>query len=262
MNGSLQSITPTSHSPTQRHYYISCLWNTHSLVNKIRNFQSYVYSSSYSLVAVVETWLSPCILNNGLFPSGYNIFHKDRACRGGVLLAVYQSLLSYQLFIPLNLEVLTVQIKTHVLFLFCVVYIPPNSSSEYRIELLKCFESILTTPTLLYLEILIFMTSAGQNFQATHTKHSKDLSNFIFQDSHTQLVTFPTHISGNTLNLILFADYYLVQEVKHLSQHTSDHYRLSFTIPVTPPSSDSKCFFLYDFKRADFNSITFFSTGL
>ena len=95
------------------------------------------------------------------------------------------------------------------------------------------------------------MTSAGQNFQATHTKHSKDLCNFIFQDSHTQQVKFPTHISGNTLNLILSADYYLVQDVKHFSQHTSDHYHLSFTIPVTPPSSDSKCFFLYDFKRAD-----------
>ena len=103
---------------------------------EIPRWTCFVYSSSYSPCCCYRNMLSPSILNNELLPSSYNIFHKDKTSRGGgVLLAVHQPFSSYLLFTSLNLEVLTVQIKAHVSLLVCVVYIPPNSSSEYQLKL-------------------------------------------------------------------------------------------------------------------------------
>ena len=60
-----------------------------SLVNKISTFQFIVYSSTFHILAITETWLSDCIFDNKLLPSGYTILRKDRnQCGGGVILAI------------------------------------------------------------------------------------------------------------------------------------------------------------------------------
>ena len=53
--------------PNDYHLFI-CLWKSRSLVNKVHDFQSFIYSSSFNVVAIVETSLSPIITNNGYSP--------------------------------------------------------------------------------------------------------------------------------------------------------------------------------------------------
>ena len=52
----------------------------------LSHFQSLVYSSLPTMIAVSETWLCPHIYNNELLPSGYNNFRSDRPTRGGSVL--------------------------------------------------------------------------------------------------------------------------------------------------------------------------------
>ena len=70
-----------------------CIWNACSLVNKLKNFTSFVLSQSFQIIAITETWLSDFIYNHEILPSSYSIYHRDHTTRGGgVLIAVNQSI--------------------------------------------------------------------------------------------------------------------------------------------------------------------------
>ena len=63
--------------------------NARSIVNKLKDFQSLVYTKSFDIIGISETWLTDNIYDNEILPTGYTIFRKDRPSRGGgVLLAV------------------------------------------------------------------------------------------------------------------------------------------------------------------------------
>ena len=88
-------------------------FNARSIVNKLNNFQSYVYSVDFQIVALTETWLTESIFNNEILPTGYNIYRQDCGSRGGgVMLAVKDSLPSKLLPSPGNLEIVTVSVNT------------------------------------------------------------------------------------------------------------------------------------------------------
>ena len=48
-----------------------CLWNARSIVNKLPYFVSFVYSSTYNIIAITETRLSDFIYDNEIL--SYNI---------------------------------------------------------------------------------------------------------------------------------------------------------------------------------------------
>ena len=66
-----------------------------SIVNKLSQFQSFVYSHNFDVIAITETWLSNSIFDNEILPTNYKIYCNDRGSRGGgVLLAVRDNIIS------------------------------------------------------------------------------------------------------------------------------------------------------------------------
>jgi len=110
----------------------ACLFNARSIVNKLNNFQSYVYSLDLDIVALTETWLTDSIFNNEILPVDFAIYRKDRGSRGGgVMLAVRDCISSKLISSPDNLEIITVSVNTVHPTTFCAIYLPPNSLPEY-----------------------------------------------------------------------------------------------------------------------------------
>jgi len=73
--------------------YVSVyLWNSRSIVKKLKQFNTFVSISNYKIYCLTETWLSEHIYNDELFPPNYAIYRKDRSSRGGVLLAIDMSI--------------------------------------------------------------------------------------------------------------------------------------------------------------------------
>lgn len=140
------SLTQSTHPVSSADVFSVCLWNSRSLVNKLRNFQSFVYSSSFQVFALTETWLSPFILSGEVIPSGFTVYRHDRTSRGGVLLAVHHSFSSHQLSSPSHLEIVCVKIITGSPVVICLVYIPPNSYISYYSEVFHYLESISSGP--------------------------------------------------------------------------------------------------------------------
>ena len=58
------------------------LWNTRSVKNKLSFIQSLVYSKSFHLLCITETWLSSDIADNEILPQGYTIYRRDRSSHG------------------------------------------------------------------------------------------------------------------------------------------------------------------------------------
>ena len=77
-----------------------------SIVNKLNDFQRLLYSYSFDLFGVTESWLTNKIVDNDILPHVYTLIHEDRGSRGGgVMLAISKSS-SYQVLpTPASLEI-------------------------------------------------------------------------------------------------------------------------------------------------------------
>ena len=83
------NINPVVNQP----YTDACLWNARSLVNKLNDFSSFVYTLNYQIIAITETWLTSSIYNNEILPTQYTIYRSDRNSRGGgIMIAINQSI--------------------------------------------------------------------------------------------------------------------------------------------------------------------------
>ena len=92
-------------------------------MNKLSNFQSFVYSNPFEIYCITETWLSDFVYDHEIIPSKFNIYCKDRKSRGGgVLVAVSESLQSSIIPSPENLELISVSITHRDTIIICTVY--------------------------------------------------------------------------------------------------------------------------------------------
>ena len=68
-------------------------------MNKLEQFETYVYELNPDIIGVTESWTSSCILDSELSVDGYDLFRQDRPVNhngGGVLLYVKSSLCAVQ----------------------------------------------------------------------------------------------------------------------------------------------------------------------
>ena len=93
--------TNNLHTKTTSSQLKLLLWNARSLNKQINDFQSYVYSETFDIIAITETWLTNNIYTNEIFPSGYRVlnyfwahfthnFNSERACTYHFLCPCYR----------------------------------------------------------------------------------------------------------------------------------------------------------------------------
>ena len=178
--------------------------NTRSLVNKMDLFQNYVYSNSPDIIAVTETWLSDKIFDNEILPKNYTIIRKDRKTRGGGLLLAIKFSKSYQvLHSPTNLELLSISIGSTIPTVYCLVYIPPDSSNEYYQEFLNYIDTLKDLTGHLVLLGDFNLVDVNWDSLCGQSPFSSDFCDAVFALNLTQMIDDPTHIAGNTLDLVL-----------------------------------------------------------
>ena len=89
---------------------------------------------------------------------------------------------------------------------------------------------------------------------------SRAICNLAFRHDLSQMVDFPTYISGNTSDLIFSPPMLTVTDLQSISCPLlkSDHHILSFSSSIS--HSHTKCLShetILDYKRADFDNISF-----
>ena len=209
------------------------MWNSRSLVSKFKTFQSFVCSSTFTIFTITETWLSSTILCKEILLINFVIYRKDRNFPGGGVLA-HNTLTSTDSEIPLppDLEVLAIEVKSTHTFLLCVSYVSHTASSSYCMELIAYLDSICTYNRVVILvdvncaDICWSMLSSTSSFCTA-------LCNLAFKHNLTQLVDFPTHSSGSTLDIIFSSPSVCVTDLNEYAQSClhSNHSPISFIVP-------------------------------
>ena len=146
-----RSNSSSSHSWQSSDSLSICVFNVRSLVNKLYNFQSFVYASNFNAsnfneFCLTETWLSENIYDCEILSSDFVIYRKDRSSwGGGVLVAVHRSIYSCLLSSLSHLEILSVRLSLDQELILCSIYVPPNSSEMYLWSLLSYLADLVTS---------------------------------------------------------------------------------------------------------------------
>lgn len=137
--------------------------NVRGLRTKTATFYKNISVSGCHIIALTETFLKSSVCDGELFPPGYIVLRKDRACDvgwGGVLLAVRDhytvKLITDVDGLSDDKEILVAKImwKNYKL-LICVVYLPPNYNDSQYVDVLTCLENVICKYSS-FLDILIF----------------------------------------------------------------------------------------------------------
>lgn len=108
-------------------------------------------ASTYDLIAITESGLNDSIQDGELIPPGYHIMRCDRVDgrkQGGVFIAASTRFKLSQVHIDnintacFEVVCATVSQKNKILFLCCVVYIPPNSNYDQYMQLFQILENV------------------------------------------------------------------------------------------------------------------------
>ena len=234
--------------------------NARSIVNKLKDFQSLVYTKSFDIIGISETWLTDNIYDNEILPTGYTIFRKDRPSRGGgVLLAVNNTIPCQLISSPSNLEVVCIKLNLSHPITCCVLYNPPNLLSEYCDNLLNFISNISNSSDRLILLGDFNLPDINWNVLSGNSPVSNKLCDLIFHSGMNQLIDKPTHLHGNVLDLLLtnIEENITSLEIHSNSSLLSDHYDITFAVATVPKfSSKFTPYYTFNYSKGDYYGLS------
>ena len=190
-----------------------------------------MYSQSFDIIGVTETWLSTNIFTNEIFPSCYTVLRKDRDSRGGGVLLAFKSFLTVtQLTSPNDLEIVSAEIDPNLLM--CLIYRPPNCSDQYNTSLMAHLNSVDSTQNIVLLGDLNF-PDIDWSIYSGSSPTADDFAEVIFGLNLIQCITGPTHRAGNTLDIALsnINGLQYIETCTNLPPNlSSDHYLIKLLI--------------------------------
>lgn len=217
------------------------LANSRSIKGKTAEVQ--FITSEYDIVCLVETHIDDTINNCDILSSqSKTIFRWDRNIHGGgVLIAAANSLQPTKVELDtLGEEMVVVQIK-HNIIICC--YYRPNISMLNMAALRNVVEHI--TNKYHHHSIILVgdfnlpeidwetrKLKYGAKFKSVHL----DFLTMLFENRMQQLVTQPTHIHGNILDLICTNNTALVTDIDIISPGLSDHYIITAVLTCHRPN--------------------------
>nr|CAI5828984.1 unnamed protein product [Callosobruchus analis] len=234
-----------------------------------------ISSTSFSCIALTETWLKPSVFNEELFNCNYNVFRKDRdhalsqkSRGGGILFAVRDNISAVQLdlsqFFDSDegqiglVELLAVLLKLgHTTLLVIVIYIPPNTSSQVYEKIFEalCFVSCVEVDKILILGDFNIPSYSAFVKDNTHSTYCQILVNFLdcMQLSQHNLVY---NVNGKLLDLVLSdcvkdVNKSLISLVVEDSHHPSLFITVNLSV-ATEPNFKSNRSGSFNFKKANY----------
>ena len=235
------SPTQTFSLKTSGYYSFSILsMNARSVVNKLDVLDALLTSKDPDLTFIVETWLKPFYPDSFVVNSSHHsILRSDRLNeRGGGAAVIFPnslaskvSLIDFDKSLCKGFDLIAIDFfhtKSNYSRFVCV-YLPPcNAKNVDSVQsLLRLLTHFHTHKSNLY--VLGDFNFSNINWKNPHTHistHSFSLfKTFLVAHNLKQLITFPTHDLGNTLDLFITSNPQTVTSVKSLEPLTSscDH---------------------------------------
>ena len=180
-----------------------------------------------------------------------------------MLLAIKNHISSNLILSPNDAKMLVTSISTHSKTLTVILlYIPPNADQSY----FSLLQSLISTNNLNEDLILLGdfnLPNINWGTMSGSTPQSTDFCDFLFELNLEQLISTPTHIAGNILDVIL-SNTTIINDIQVITPLpcglSSDHYLIHFTFlvdhPSTVPHKVHKS--VYDYSKANWDGLLLF----
>jgi len=187
------------------------------------------------VICVTETWLTDFIFDQEILPLNYTIHRNDRKSRGGgVFIATKNNIHTSIISIPNHLEIVSLHLHLHIPLTLCCIYVPPNPDSPHITDLITYLSDIMSShcnDTILLGDFN--MPDIDWSTLSSSSHHSASFCDFTFNYNLSQLIDKPTHIKGNTLDLILTNTCHRIKNINistPMNILSSDHSIINFTL--------------------------------
>ena len=194
----------------------------------------YISDSHFDLIAITETWLSDddLSISSHLTPNKFTLIQHNRSKIGGGVALLYNSnltVINTSIHSLTSCQVISCRIKcsTQCHFTLILIYRPPHSNIQTFITELRQITSLISSPNTLLL--------GDFNIHVNTPSSTPNFHQLIYEHSLTQHVSFPTHIHGNILNLIITpSDSTIISNI-YRDLLISDHYAICFSLAFPIP---------------------------
>lgn len=235
--------------------------NAQSILSKLGELSAMAVDSNPDLILISESWCNGTISDAMLSVPGYELkseLRKDRCdtaqgIGGGLLVYAKEGLKVIQCDSSKNFNQYCKfrLICDTVPLTFYLVYRPPTSSSDNMTALAEILSQVEPNAFLIG-----DFNLPGVNWDSyTATGRAAEVAEAAADSHLEQLVQFPTHTKGNTLDLVLSNNPDLVYEIADTGRiGKSDHCILMVTIMVEP-SFQQEDSIVQDWRKADWDRI-------
>ena len=226
------------------------LLNVRSVRNKIISLCETLSENKISICGITETWLQDCdtTIEREFGEHGYALLHRPRLSkRGGGVGFLYRNYLKVDMlnsYKPVSFEMMEVvlQCKSRNLFI-STIYRTGQLSLIERKAFLKEFEEYLEVLSCRK-ELIILWGDFNIHIQDKNNKLSNDFSELVFSYGFSQIVSSPTHIGGNILDLVLVKQPDAISQLNVLTDEEniclSDHFLIELEIPEEQDKIDDR----------------------
>ena len=203
-------------------------------------------SHDYMFVFITETWLKPLYPDSFLVnTNNFNVMRKDRLnSRGGGVCVIFNSSLASKISLVdtdaencIGFEILAFDFyfSSYKKCRFVCVYLPPSRANDCDTvqALLIVLKNLSTSSELYILGDFNFSNVRWNNLCSTNIGQTfNNFKHFLNVFNLTQMITFPTHVQGNTLDLLITSK---PQNIISLNQRepftmTCDHNMIEFKL--------------------------------
>ena len=217
---------------------IGCI-NAQSLRNKADLFKDSILECDLDICMITETWFKEgdAVKRIDCKPIGYNLNDTIRPIKmGGGTALLTRNFIKVQVlrtgeFHTFEFSEYKIKIST-VFFIVLIIYRPPGSSfTLFLDDFSELIEPILNTTHRLLIcgdfNIHVNKTNCPENIRFQDFLISRNLKNFV---------NFETHMSGNTLDLVIMREDENVPISITQGSFISDHCLINFKVDITRPT--------------------------
>ena len=248
---------------------ISILYtNARSIRNKRTEINTILQSNTYQLIFISETWLNETDLSPTIFNmDNHGIIRNDRDTHAGGVAVLYSTELANKIVVHsfnqndiIGFELLSfdIYLTSHKVITFVCVYLPPQNSSDINVvlRLIKVLRRFASKREVYFVGDFNFGDYKWDHSLPTQKIALKKFLLFLEEYSLNQIITGPTHDSGNTLDLVITSTPENVLSTELLGPLTDscDHTMIQMLInsEITSNTLQPKKF---NFYKADYEKI-------
>ena len=245
-----------------------CLFNARSMRNKLHHIIETLLEFELDILCLTETWLYPSDIDivRAALPKSFSIAHVPRASavgtQGGGVALIYTKAISSMRHVTRNSAVSSYELMevvftchqqtTHIF----IVYRPghPGTDRAFMEEFGSFLDSLLEVGGKIVIcgDFNYWIDDPSSKPFSAEFVELLDLSNF------DNFVSFPTHLSGHTLDLILApsgCDYVKQVEPLPIDSNLSDHALIFFNLELRRPQAIKKSITFRRYHNVDHEGI-------